>query len=99
MSNEQALGHTPGPGGGLATLGKPRPLLARGQAGQGPPLGREGPGTVTSPFRQCSLGDEWGVQKIHGQLGYVPSEVTEEEASELGQEGPAPDPKPRAPSA
>lgn len=54
---------------------------------------------MTSPFRQCSLGDEWGVQKIHGQLGYVPSEVTEEEASELGQEGPAPDPKPRAPSA
>ena len=41
MSNEQALGHTPGPGGGLAILGKPRQLLAWGQAGQGPPLGRE----------------------------------------------------------
>lgn len=46
-------------------------------------MGREGPGTVTSPFGQCSLGDEWCVQKMHGQLGYVPSEVTEEEASEL----------------
>lgn len=38
---------------------------------------------MTSPFGQCSLGDEWCVQKMHGQLGYVPSEVTEEEASEL----------------
>lgn len=60
MSNEQALGHTPGPGGGLATLGKPRPLLARGQAGQGPPLGRE----AREPLR---LAAAWLGAALHRQ--------------------------------
>lgn len=41
MSNEQALGHTPEPGGGLATLGKPGQLLAWGQSGQEPLLRKE----------------------------------------------------------
>lgn len=69
MSNEQALGHTPGPGGGLAILGKPRQLLAWGQAGQGPPLGRE----AREPLRLAAawLGaalhrqGEWGKKKKH----------------------------------
>ena len=67
MSNEQALGHTPGPGGGLAILGKPRQLLAWGQAGQGPPLGREArePLRLEAAWLGAALHrqGEWGKKK------------------------------------
>lgn len=36
MSNEQALGHTPEPGGGQATLGKPCSFWPGGGLGRGP---------------------------------------------------------------
>lgn len=43
MSNEQALGHTPQPGGGRCALGKPKQLLPGGGLGRGP-AGEGGPG-------------------------------------------------------
>lgn len=45
MSVEQALGHTPGPGGGLTTLGKPRAAPGLGAGWAGAPAGEGGQGS------------------------------------------------------